>query len=92
MADFLSSPPAFGENLSTLGITEETVHIGDIYQVGGVILQVSQGRQPCWKLNARFNRPDMAWRVQMTGRTGWYYRVLREGWIETGDEFVLVER
>ena len=92
LADSLSSPPAFGENLSTLGITEETVHIGDIYRVGGVILQVSQGRQPCWKLNARFNRSDMAWRVQMTGRTGWYYRVLREGWIETGDEFVLVER
>ena len=92
LAQGLASPPAFGENLSTLGITEESVCIGDIYRVGGVVLQVSQGRQPCWKLNARFNRPDMAWRVQTTGRTGWYYRVLSEGRIEAGDVLVLMER
>lgn len=88
----LASPPAFGENISTTGITEETVCIGDVYRAGAVLLQVSQGRQPCWRLNARFGRADMALRVQITGRTGWYYRILREGRIEPGSEFVLVDR
>lgn len=86
------TPPLFGENLSTIGATEEDVCVGDIFTAGGALLQVSQGRQPCWKLNARFERPDMARRVQQTGRTGWYYRVLREGVVEPGDRLGLVER
>lgn len=88
----LGSPPAFGENISTLGVTEDGICIGDVYRAGEVLLQVSQGRQPCWKLNARFGKPDMALRVQATGRTGWYYRVLREGVIEPGAVLRLSER
>ncbi|MBU3888381.1 MOSC domain-containing protein [Methylosinus sp. KRF6] len=88
----LAAPPAFGENISTLGVTERDVCVGDVFALGSALLQVSQGRQPCWKLNARFARPDMARRVQTSGRTGWYYRVLREGVAEPGDRLGRIER
>jgi MOSC domain-containing protein YiiM len=85
-------PGAFGENLATVGMTEREVHIGDVYRLGTALLQVSQGRQPCWKLNRRFGRDDAASAMQGSGRTGWYYRVLEEGAIAGGDRFELVER
>lgn len=88
----LDAPGGFGENLSTQGWTEETVCAGDVVRFGGALLQVSQGRQPCYKLNLRFGLRDMALRVQQSGRTGWYYRVLEEGVAEPGDALVLVER
>lgn len=77
--DVLGSAGAFGENLSTLGLTEDDVAVGDVFAFGSAIIEISQGRQPCWKLNERFAQPDMARRVQATGRTGWYYRVLEPG-------------
>ncbi len=82
----------FGENISTTGLTETTVAVGDIFRLGSAVLQVSQGRQPCWKLNRRFGVPDMARRVQQTGRTGWYYRVLQPGTVISGDRLELIER
>ena len=85
-------PGAFGENLSTSGWTEANVCIGDIVRFGSALLQVSQGRQPCWKLNRRFSRKDMAALVQSSGRAGWYYRVLEPGVAEPGDLLRLVER
>jgi MOSC domain-containing protein YiiM len=92
LVEALSAPPAFGENISTLGVTERDICVGDVFAFGSALLQVSQGRQPCWKLNARFARPDMARRVQTSGRTGWYYRVLREGVAEPGDRLARLER
>jgi MOSC domain-containing protein YiiM len=91
-APLLRQPGAFGENISSLGMTEQNCCIGDIYRVGTTVLQVSQARQPCWKLNVRFNRTDMARRVQETKRTGWYYRVLTPGAITAGEPFALLER
>ncbi|MGN7867641.1 MOSC domain-containing protein [Paracoccus sp. 22332] len=88
----LDAPGAFGENVSTQGMTEDTVAVGDIFRLGGALIQVSQGRQPCWKLNHRFGVPDMARRVQDTGRTGWYYRVLQTGEVAPGDDLVPVDR
>lgn len=88
----LDQPGAFGENLCTTGWTEADVCIGDVIRFGTAKLQVSQGRQPCWKLNKRFGRNDMAYAVQMTGRTGWYYRVLEEGMANNGDYLVLEHR
>jgi MOSC domain-containing protein YiiM len=88
----LEQPGAFGENLSTIGWTEATVHAGDIVRFGSALLQVCQGRQPCWKLDARFEREAIAYRTQMSGRTGWYYRVLEEGTAEEGSALALVER
>lgn len=88
----LARPGAFGENMSTTGLDEANVAIGDIFRLGDALIEVSQGRQPCWKLNARFDVPDMAMRLQKTGRTGWYYRVLEEGSVAPGDELRLVDR
>ncbi len=88
----LRRPGAFGENLSTEGWTEANVCIGDTVRFGSALLQVSQGRQPCWKLNRRFSRKDMAALVQSSGRAGWYYRVLEPGVAEPGDPLRLVDR
>ncbi|OYR21142.1 MOSC domain-containing protein [Brucella thiophenivorans] len=88
----LDATGAFGENISTTGLTEHNVAIGDRFRLGTAVVEVSQGRQPCWKLNARFDIPDMAMRVQKTGRTGWYYRVLEEGVVSDNYTMQLVER
>jgi len=82
----------FGENLATLGMTEADVCLGDVFRLGSARVQISQGRQPCAKLNLRFGVPDMVRRVQESGRTGWYYRVLEEGETGPGDALVLLER
>jgi MOSC domain-containing protein YiiM/ferredoxin-NADP reductase len=83
---------AFGENLVSSGINETNVCVGDIFEVGSAVLQVTQPRQPCFKLNHRFGLPSMARRVQETGRTGWYYRVLSPGPIAAGDVIKLASR
>lgn len=88
----LAAPGAFGENLASTGVTEQDLCLGDQVCVGSVLLEVSQSRQPCWKLNDRFTVPDMARRVQQTGRTGWYYRVLQAGTLQAGDAITLVAR
>lgn len=88
----LAGPGAFGENVSTLGLTEATVAVGDIFRLGTALVQVSQGRQPCWKLSRRFGVADMARRVQDSGRTGWYYRVLQPGVAAPGDRLALIDR
>ena len=88
----LAAPGAFGENIASAGMTEHTVCLGDQLRVGNVLLEVSQSRQPCWKLNDRFAVPTMARRVQDSGRTGWYYRVLQPGCLQAGNTLVLVAR
>jgi MOSC domain-containing protein YiiM len=88
----LASPGAFGENISTAGWTEQNIHIGDVIGFGSTVLQVSQGRQPCWKLNARFDRRDMSMLTQTRGRTGWYYRVLDAGEANEHDTLQLIQR
>jgi MOSC domain-containing protein YiiM len=88
----LLAPGAFGENLSATGWTEARICVGDVIRFGGARLQVSQGRQPCWKLNRRFGRTDLALRVQKSGRTGWYYRVLEAGVAREDDCLCLLDR
>ncbi|PSR89039.1 MOSC domain-containing protein [Coniella lustricola] len=90
-------PGGFGENLVTAHMNERNVCIGDIVSIGpdpdaGPLLQVSLPRQPCFKLNLRFELKNFAPNTWRTSRTGWYYRVLREGWVSAGDEIRLVER
>ncbi len=82
----------FGENISTVGITEADICIGDIFRLGTAVVQVSQARQPCWRLNERFGNSGMAKHVQNNGRTGWYYRVIEEGHVQVGDHLCLIER
>lgn len=86
------NPGALGENFTTKGLTEEMVCIGDIYAVGGARIQISQPRQPCWKIDRRWGVEGFARRVQESGRTGWYFRVLQEGMVEAGLPLELLER
>lgn len=83
---------AFGENFTTTGCLESDVCIGDIFTVGEAVVQISQPRQPCWKLSRRWRMRDFALKVQETGRTGWYFRVLKEGTVEAGAQMVLTQR
>lgn len=92
LASELLQAGAFGENLSTVGITESQVCVGDVFRLGLARIEVSQARQPCWKLDRRFHQPGMAVRVQDSGRTGWYYRVRETGEVAPGDTLHLLER
>ncbi|KAJ4134324.1 hypothetical protein NW765_008359 [Fusarium oxysporum] len=76
-----------------MNMSETNVCIGDIFRIGrDVIIQVSGPRQPCYKLNHRFQHKKISAMTQSSGRTGWYYRVLETGFIEQGDAMELVER
>ncbi|WP_051216000.1 MOSC domain-containing protein [Ferrimonas futtsuensis] len=83
---------AFGENLCGQGWTEHTVCVGDRFRLGGTLLEVSEPRCPCHKLNTRFDYGHMALQVQLTHRCGWFFRVIEEGEIDSGDTLERVER
>jgi MOSC domain-containing protein YiiM len=84
---------AFGENFTVEGLDEDSVCLGDTYLLGdSVRLQVSQPRQPCWKLARKWQMVDLTDRVKKSGRTGWYLRVLEEGMVAAGMPLELVER
>lgn len=82
----------FGENLSTEGLEEQNVQIGDIYQIGSVLIQATQPRVPCFKLNVCFEREDMTALFYNFKRYGIYFRVLEEGVMQAGDAIQLVEK
>ena len=75
----------FGENLTTEGITEEAVLIGDRFRVGSAVLQVTQPRMPCFKLGIRFGLSSMVKRFWQSGRSGIYFSVVEEGDVAAGD-------
>lgn len=83
---------AFGENFTLQAVTEADVCIGDTWRVGGAVVQVSQPRQPCWKLARRWGIKDLPARVIANGRTGWYFRVLNEGSVAPGQPLTLIDR
>jgi len=83
---------AFGENLTIAGLSEESVCIGDIYQIGTATFEVSQPRQPCWKLARRWRMHELTAIVVRNSRSGWYLRVLNEGSIAAGMPVTLLER
>ena len=72
-------PAPFGENLSTVGVLEQDVGIGDVWTWGDAVLQVTQPRWPCFKLALYRGRRDIQARLRTSGRTGWYLRVLQDG-------------
>jgi len=80
----------FGENFTTEGLTEETVHSGDRYRCGGASVIVTQPRMPCYKLGIKFGRNDMARKFLRSGRTGFYLAVEREGPVRGGDPVELI--
>ncbi|KAI1469131.1 PK beta-barrel-protein domain-containing protein-like protein [Daldinia caldariorum] len=84
---------AFGENISSAHLSEDNVCVGDKFRFGPeAIIQVTMLRQPCYKLNHRFEYKKMSRLIQSTGFTGWYYRVLQGGPVQEGDEIELIER
>ena len=81
---------SFGENLTTEGLLEGEVFLGDRFTIGTAEVVITQPRIPCFKLNLKFQRDDMAKRFLASRRSGFYFRVLREGEIGAGDEIVRV--
>ena len=82
----------FGENFTTEGLDERSVHIGDQFRIGGAMVEVTQPRMPCYKLGIRFGRPDMPKRFHASGRCGFYLAVLREGEVGAGDVWERIAR
>ena len=80
----------FGENLTTEGLVETDVRIGDRLSVGSAEFVVTQPRSPCFKLGIRFGRPDIVERFLRSGRSGFYLSVVREGYLTVGDSIHLV--
>jgi MOSC domain-containing protein YiiM len=80
----------FGENLTTEGMLETDIHIGDVYRIGTAVVQVTQPRQPCYKLGIRMSRPEIVKEFLESERSGFYLRVVEEGDLATGDAIELV--
>ena len=83
---------SFGENLTTSGLLESEVHIGDRFTIGAAEVVVTQPRLPCFKLNLKFDRDDMVKRFLASHYSGFYFRVLREGEVGAGDEISPIHR
>jgi MOSC domain-containing protein YiiM len=88
----LNHAGAFGENVSSLGLTEDIACIGDRFRLGSALVEISQGRQPCWKLGHHFSHASVVARVVSTGKSGWYYRVIESGSVSAGDSLTLLDR
>jgi MOSC domain-containing protein YiiM len=82
----------FGENFTVEGMTEEDVHIGDVFRVGDALVEVSQPRPPCFKLGIKMAMPGFPKLFLASGRVGFYLRVLKEGEVGEGDEIERVRR
>lgn len=83
---------AFGETFTVQGIDEDSACIGDVLEVGAAVIQLSEVRGPCYKVAYRTGVPDMIQRIEASGRSGFYARVLREGLVAPGDEVRLADR
>ena len=83
---------AFGENLTVAGLDEQRVCIGDVWSLGDAEVEISQPRQPCWKLARKWRRRTLTDEVVSSGRTGWYFRVRRGGQVAPGAGLTLLER
>ena len=92
LPDMELPPGMFGENLTTEGVFEHEVHIGDRFRVGSATLQVTQPRMPCFKLALKFGRSDMVKRFWLSGRSGLYFSIVEEGELAAGDQIVPVSR
>src|SRR6266566_7997625 len=82
----------FGENLTTEGLLEENVYIGDRFRVGETEVMVTEPRMPCYKLGIKFGRADIIKRFLASRRTGFYFAVARGGMVAAGDPIQLIGR
>ena len=83
---------AFGENFTIEGLDEDSACIGDTFEVGEAVIQVTSPRGPCWKIARRHGIRELTALVERRGWTGWYYRTLQQGHVEAGQELTLRER
>jgi len=81
----LYEPGSFGSNLALRGLTEDQVHIGDRFACGTALIEISQPRQPCWKIEHRFGNKGMVAAIIRSGRCGWYFRVIEAGEVAAGE-------
>lgn len=81
----LNEPGSFGSNLALRGLTEDQVHIGDRFACGTALIEISQPRQPCWKIEHRFGHKGMVAAIVRSGRCGWYFRVIEAGEVAEGE-------
>jgi MOSC domain-containing protein YiiM len=82
----------FGENLTTEGLLEDQVNIGDVFRIGSSEVVATQPRMPCYKLGVKFGRMDIVRQFMESKLTGMYFRVLKEGDVGAGDEIKLISR
>ncbi|MGH9430732.1 MAG: MOSC domain-containing protein [Terriglobia bacterium] len=82
----------FGENLTVEGLLEDEIHVGDIFQVGSAVVEVTQPRTPCYKLGIKMGLPEFPKRFLASGRVGFYLRVIQEGEIGAGDTMECTDR
>lgn len=87
----LNAAGAFGENISASGLTEDKVKIGDRFKIGRALVEIAQGRQPCWKIDHHFGMHGLSGAVITTGRCGLYFRVIEEGEVAPMDRIEQVE-
>lgn len=85
-------PPAFGENICVSGMEEKDVYIGEIYQLGDAVIQISQGRIPCSTISKYNGVQSLLKRIVETGYTGYFFRVLKEGTVASDSSITLLER
>ncbi|UOQ84549.1 MOSC domain-containing protein [Gracilibacillus salinarum] len=83
--------PSFGENITIDGLTEKDLYIGDIFQLGQAEIQCSQPRQPCFKIAKTHGIPEMPKLVTETGFSGYYFRVIKEGYVSPDDILTKLE-
>ncbi len=84
-------PGMFGENFTTEGLLEECIHVGDIFKIGSAEVVITEPRLPCYKLQIRFGRKDIVKRFLQSNKVGFYFAVVKEGEVKTGDEFQLIK-
>jgi len=86
------APSSFGENITVRGLNEDSVCIGDIFEIDNAVIQVSQPRKPCYKVAASLGLKTLPALLEATGYTGYYFRVLKEGWVTEKPKMKLAER
>lgn len=91
-AESIFKAGVLGENISTSGISESELCVGDIFTLGSAVVQISQPRSPCWKIDERTGVPRLSIFVAENAISGWYYRVLEEGVVQRGESLTLIER
>ncbi|GGG91648.1 MOSC domain-containing protein [Staphylococcus pragensis] len=81
----------FGENLTIEDLDESEVYFGNQYRLGEAIIEVSEIREPCWKIQTKYGIPDLVKRMSASGKTGFYFRVIKEGFVKADDNLELLQ-